>query len=346
MSRKRLRAWLLRRWYDGGPVWFFIPLTALFIGLTAIRRWCYRRGIFTAVTLPAPVIVVGNITVGGTGKTPFVVWLAQVLQAQGYQPGIIARGYAGKSEHWPLLVTSATDPMLAGDEAVLLARRTHLPVMVGPDRVNAARCMLEKFPVNVIISDDGLQHYRMARLIDIIMLDGKRGFGNLWRLPAGPLRESTGRLNEADFVVCKTDSAAMASMPAGTAVMRLSLGSAIRLGDGRSVPLAEFSGRQVHAVAGIGHPQQFFEALGKYGLRVDGRALPDHAELSEADLTFDDEAPVLMTEKDAIKCCGLRLPRHWYVPASVEFTEEDAARILKSMLQQLMSQGVTPVNKH
>ncbi|MHB8424121.1 MAG: tetraacyldisaccharide 4'-kinase [Gammaproteobacteria bacterium] len=345
MSRNRLRAWLLRRWYGGEPVWFFIPLAALFIGLTAIRRWCYRHGIFTVVTLSAPVIVVGNITVGGTGKTPFVVWLAQALQAQGYQPGIIARGHAGKSERWPLLVTSATDPMLAGDEAVLLARRTHLPVMVGPDRVTAARRLLEKFPVNVIISDDGLQHYHMARLIDIIMLDGKRWFGNLWRLPAGPLRESAGRLNEADFVICKTDSATMASMPAGTVVMRLSLGSVIRLGDGRSVPLAEFSGRRVHGVAGIGHPEQFFAALRNQGLLVDGRVLPDHAHLSEADLLFDDSLPVLMTEKDAVKCRSFELPLHWYVEATARFAEDDATRILRFVRKRLLAAGVEPASR-
>ncbi len=345
MSGNRFRAWLLRRWYGNGPVWFCIPLTALFIGLTAIRRWCYRHGVFTAVTLPAPVIVVGNITVGGTGKTPFVAWLAQALQAQGYQPGIIARGHGGRSEHWPLLVTSATDPLLAGDEAVLLARHTHLPVVAGPDRVSAARRLLEKFPVNVIISDDGLQHYRMARLIDIIMLDGKRGFGNLWRLPAGPLRESTERLNEADFVVCKTDSAATAFMPAGSVVMHLSLGNVIRLWDGRSVPLAEFSGRRVHGVAGIGHPEQFFAALKDRGLLVDGRVLPDHAQLSEADMLFNDSLPVLMTEKDAVKCRGFRLPHHWYVEAEARFAEDDAARILRVVRQRLLTAGVEPASR-
>ena len=223
MARRKFHEWLLRQWYSNRPIWFFIPLAWLFIWLMALRRWCYRHGVLKAVTLPIPVIVVGNITAGGTGKTPFVMWLVQSLQAQGYHPGIITRGYGGKSEHWPLLVTSATNPTLAGDEAVLLARHTHVPEMAGPDRINAARRLLEKFPVNVIVSDDGLQHYRLARVIDIIMLDGKRGFGNFWRLPAGPLRESTARLNDVDFVICKTNTAAAASMPAGAIVMRLML---------------------------------------------------------------------------------------------------------------------------
>jgi len=346
MARRKIHAWLLRRWYGQRPIWFFIPLVGVFAALTALRRWCYRHGILPVVELPVPVIVVGNITIGGTGKTPFVIWLTQALQKQGYRPGIITRGYGGQSKQWPLAVTPQTDPMLAGDEAVLLAQRTQVPVMAGPDRTQAAQNLLKENPVNVIISDDGLQHYRLARTLSVILLDGRRCLGNGWRLPAGPLRESTARLKEADFVICKMDSTMNAALPAGALALRLSLEHAVNISDGSSRPLAEFAGRQVHAVAGIGHPQQFFEALGKYGLRVDGRALPDHAELSEADLTFDDEAPVLMTEKDAVKCRSLHLPRHWYVPANVEFAEEDAARILKSVRQQLMSQGVTPMNKH
>lgn len=346
MARRKIHAWLLRRWYGQRPIWFFIPLAGVFAALTAVRRWCYRRGILQVMELPVPVIVVGNITVGGTGKTPFVIWFTQMLQMQGYRPGIITRGYGGQSEQWPLAVTPQTDPMLAGDEAVLLAIRTQVPVMAGPNRVQAAQYLLKDNSVNVIISDDGLQHYRLARALSVILLDGQRYLGNGWRLPAGPLREPAVRLKEADFVICKVDSTLNAAQPAGALALRLSLEHAINISDGSSRPLAEFAGRQVHAVAGIGHPQQFFEALKKHGLLVDGRALPDHTELSQADLSFGDDVPVLMTEKDAIKCRGLRLPHHWYVPATVEFAEEDVARILKSIRQKLTSQGVTPVNKH
>ncbi|HVC36980.1 MAG TPA: tetraacyldisaccharide 4'-kinase, partial [Gammaproteobacteria bacterium] len=261
MARRKIHTWLLRRWYGDRPIWLFIPLSGLFAALTAVRRWCYRRGILQVVELPVPVIVVGNITVGGTGKTPFVIWFTQMLQMQGYRPGIIARGYGGQSEQWPLAVTPQTDPVLAGDEAVLLAQHTQVPVVTGPDRVQAAQYLLKENSVNVIVSDDGLQHYRLARALSVIMLDGQRCLGNGWRLPAGPLRESAVRLNEADFVICKSASAMGAALPADALAMHLSLENAIKISDGLSRPLAEFSGRQVHAVAGIGHPQQFFDAL-------------------------------------------------------------------------------------
>ncbi|MGA9852308.1 MAG: tetraacyldisaccharide 4'-kinase [Gammaproteobacteria bacterium] len=342
MTREKFHAWLLRRWYGDRPIRVFIPLAALFAVLTAARFRAYRGGIFKIALLPVPVIVVGNITVGGTGKTPFVIWLTQALKSQGFQPGILTRGYGGESAHWPLPVTPATDPVLAGDEAVLLARHTGLPVMAGPDRVNAARRLLKEFPVNVIVSDDGLQHYRLPRALEIIMLDGRRGLGNCWRLPAGPLRESAARLDQADLVICKGDLPVNVSLPTGAPVMRMELGSAVNLADGTSRPLATFSGREVHAVAGIGHPEQFFAALEGHGLKVDSRALPDHAELSEADLRFDDDGPVLMTEKDAVKCRGFRLPNHWYVTASACFSDENTACILRLARKRLLAAGVVP----
>lgn len=339
MARRNIHAWLLRRWYGSRPIGLFIPLAGLFAGLTALRRWCFRCGIFKVIKLPVPVIVIGNITVGGTGKTPFVIWLTQVLQKQGYRPGIITRGYGGRSEHWPVLATAQTDPAMAGDEAVLLATRTQLPVCAGPDRVQAAHYLLQQTSVNVIVSDDGLQHYRLGRDLSVIMLDGKRSLGNGWRLPAGPLRESAVRLGEVDLVICKMEIVTDSVWPAGALAMHLSLKDAVRIPDGARRPLAEFAGRPVHALAGIGNPQQFFDALGRYGLLVDGRALPDHAELSQADLTFNDAAPVMMTEKDAIKCRGLHLPHHWYVPARMEFNQQDAARILDKVRQELNAKG-------
>jgi tetraacyldisaccharide 4'-kinase len=344
MVRRKFHAWLLRHWYGDAPIGVFIPLAGLFAGLTALRRWCYRHGVFRVVQLPTPVIVVGNITVGGTGKTPFVVWLAQILQRQGYRPGIVTRGYGGQAAHWPLLVTPQTDPVVAGDEAVLLAARTRVPVSAGPDRVQAAEFLLKQSRVDVIVSDDGLQHYRLARIFSVSLLDGRRYLGNGWRLPAGPLRESATRLFESDLVVYKADSIMSAIMPADAFAMRLRLQNAINLSDGLSQPLAKFAGRQVYALAGIGYPQQFFDALQKHGLRVEGRELPDHAVLSEADLSFGNDIPVLMTEKDAIKCRGLNLPHHWYVPATAEFKPQDAAYILRAILQKLTAKGVIPAN--
>jgi len=344
MVRRKIYAWLLRRWYGSRPIGLFIPLAGLFAVLTAVRRWCYRYGIFYVVELPVPVIVVGNITVGGTGKTPFVIWLTLSLQKQGFRPGIIARGYGGRSKHWPLLVRSETDPVMAGDEAVLLATRTQVPVCAGPDRVQAAHYLLQQTTVNVIVSDDGLQHYRLGRDLSVIMLDGRRYLGNGWRLPAGPLRESAARLEEADIVICKTDTTTDTVSPERALAMHMPLQDAISITDGLRRPLAEFSSRPVHALAGIGHPQQFFDTLGRHGLHVDGRAFPDHAELSQADLTFSDDAPVLMTEKDAIKCRGMHLLHHWYVPVTAEFNEQDAAHILNTIRRMLMAKGVLPAN--
>ncbi|MGA9855934.1 MAG: tetraacyldisaccharide 4'-kinase [Gammaproteobacteria bacterium] len=349
MARRKIHAWLLRRWYGDRPIGLFIPLAGLFALLTVIRRWCYRHGILRVVKLPMPVIVVGNITVGGTGKTPFVLWLTQALQKQGYRLAIITRGYGGKSGHWPLLVTPQTDPAMAGDEAVLLARRTGVPVSAGPDRVQAARHLLRQITVDVIMSDDGLQHYHLGRNLSVIMLDGRRYLGNGWRLPAGPLRESAALLDEADLVICKVDSSMDTILPANVFAMQLSLKHAISILDGEQRPLTEFAGLPVHALAGIGHPQQFFDALKNHGLLVDGRALPDHVEFSQADLTFDDDAPVLMTEKDAIKCRGQQLPHHWYVPASAEFNQPDTANILKIVRKKLIAKGVKPTetnNQH
>ena len=346
MARRKIHAWLLRRWYGDRPIGWFIPLAGIFAAITTMRRWCYRHGIFHIVELQVPVIMIGNISVGGTGKTPFVIWLAQALQKQGCRPGIITRGYSGRSKHWPILVTPESDPLKVGDEAVLLATRAQVPVCAGHDRVQAARYLLQQTHVDVIVSDDGLQHYRLGRDLSVIMLDGQRYLGNGWRLPAGPLRESAARLGEADLVICKSDPASDANLPLGALAMHLSLQDAVSIPDGARRPLAGFAGRPLHALAAIGHPQQFFDTLRKHGLQVDGWAFPDHAALSQTDLTFDDDVPVLMTEKDAIKCRGLQLPHHWYVPATVEINQQDAARILDKVWQKLKAKGVMPTITH
>lgn len=336
----------MRRWYSDRPIWVLVPITALFCGLAWFRRWCYRHHVLRTVRLPVPVIVVGNITVGGTGKTPFVIWLTQRLQADGYRPGIITRGYGGKSRKWPLRATPGSDPLVVGDEAVLLARRTGLPVMVGLDRVRAARRLLDECSVNIIVSDDGLQHWRMDHDLGIVMVDAMRGFGNSWRLPAGPLRESTTRLEEVDLVIYKIGPAAVAKGPGGVLAMRMALRDVVPLGGGPCVPLAEFPGRQVHAVAAIGHPEAFFMALAARGWVVDGRPLPDHSRLSPMDLFFDDDLPVLITEKDAVKCQGFSLPHHWYVTAAAEFSPQDATHILHVVRQRLQDASVASVVTH
>ncbi|MBU6470415.1 MAG: tetraacyldisaccharide 4'-kinase [Gammaproteobacteria bacterium] len=331
MTRTGWHQWLMRRWYGPEPMLLLVPFSWLFMLLTAIRRAGYRFGIFKSTRLPAPVIVVGNITVGGTGKTPLVIWLSQALQARGYRPGIVTRGYGGKSKHWPLPVTATTAAALAGDEAVLLARATGLPVMAGPDRMQAARQLLHDQAVNVIVSDDGLQHYRLGRDLQIVTLDGERGCGNGWRLPAGPLRESTAAIKKADVVVCKSRLPAGIELPPHTPVMHMNLLEAVRLHDGLRVPLANFRGRSVHSIAGIGHPEQFFALLAAAGIQVEPHPLPDHAALTRRELQFDDQRPVLMTEKDAVRWAGLDRPNLWYVPAHAEFSRVHAADLMRAV---------------
>jgi tetraacyldisaccharide 4'-kinase len=330
-----LHAWLLRRWYGSGPIWFLIPFNWLFVTLTTLRHGLYRLGILLPATLPVPVIVIGNLSVGGSGKTPCTLWLSLALREAGYRPGIITRGYGGNSRHWPRLVTPDNDAREVGDEAVLLARRSGVPVAAGSDRIAAAMLLIDQHRVNLILSDDGLQHYRLSRDIEIIMLDGVRGLGNGWRLPAGPLREPADRLQQATFVVVKTGATIPADIPNDVLIMQLELTEAVSLATGNHQSLADFAGRRVHAVAGIANPEQFFGALEACGLQVDGRSLPDHAIPDISDIMFDDALPVFMTEKDAVKCQAMRLENHWYVTAAARFSESDQARFMAGLSQRL-----------
>lgn len=327
--------WLQRSWYGPRPIWFFIPLSWLFAFLSALRRACFRIGIFYTASLPVPVIVVGNISVGGTGKTPFIVWLAEQLRQQGCRPGIVTRGYGGSSRY-VRLVTPDSDANELGDEAVLLARRSGVPVAAGRDRATAAQMLLSRYSLDVLLSDDGLQHYALPRVFEFILLDGGRGLGNRWLLPAGPLREAPERLQRAGMVVIKDVVGGTLDLP-GAAHMRLDTGTAVSLADGSRKPLSAFAGQAVHALAGIADPEQFFAALRTAGMSVEGRALPDHARFGSLDLEFPGHNPVFMTEKDAVKCRGMRLSRHWYVEASAQFDAAAAAEIvgrLKPLLRR------------
>ena len=327
-----MSAWLLRRWYSPYPVWFLIPLAWIFWLLAGLRRAAYGLGILKTASLSAPVIMVGNITVGGTGKTPFVIWLAGELKRRGRKPGIVTRGYGGESTS-PRRVQADSDPRKVGDEAVLLARRAGVPVVAGRDRVAAAELLLQSGQVDVILSDDGLQHYRLPRRHEFVLLDGARGLGNGWLLPAGPLRETEDRLGTAQVIIKR--------VPGGTFTwpdalrMGLRADTAVSLQDGARRPLRDFAGQSVHAVAAIGNPQQFFDTLETAGLKVDGRALPDHATLGPAEVSFSDASMVFMTEKDAVKCTGLDLPRHWYVEAAVDIAPADADRIMQTVERAL-----------
>lgn len=311
-------------WYANSPVSLLLaPLGWLFCAVAALRRRAYRTGLLSVHRMPVPVIVIGNITVGGTGKTPLVAWLARFLIGAGYTPGIVSRGYGGKVGNWPQPVAADSDPALVGDEAVLLARRSGCAVVVGPDRVAAARVLLEHSPCDVILSDDGLQHYRLGRDVEIAVIDGVRGFGNGRCLPAGPLREPPERLREVDLVVVNgTAGEGQYSMRLIEQVPRDVMDA------GASRPLADFQGTRVHAVAGIGHPERFFKRLRALGLRIVEHPFPDHHAYSPADLDFGDGEPVLMTEKDAVKCRRFARPHLWYVPVEAQMDESFGARVL------------------
>lgn len=330
---------LQRVWYNREAPWLslaLLPLSWLFRLIVATRRAGYRLGLFRRVRVARPVIVIGNVTVGGTGKTPFTIWLASQLQARGVRVGIVLRGYGGNSVQWPRDVAADSSADEVGDEAVLLASRTDAIVVAGPDRVAAAQRAIQR-GAQIVLSDDGLQHYRLARDCEIAVIDGRRGVGNRRLLPAGPLREPVSRLAETDLrVVSWRDGGARPLSPApATIQVWARLAQATALIGGETRPLESFAGTRVHAVAAIGHPQQFFAALQQLGIEVAPHPLPDHARLTAADIRFDDELPVLMTEKDAVKCAPLADHRHWAVRMDVMITEQDA-RAVHAILERMV----------
>ncbi|MEO8157698.1 MAG: tetraacyldisaccharide 4'-kinase [Betaproteobacteria bacterium] len=307
-------AFLDRHWYRLS--WLSIlllPVAALFACVVALRRALYRAGILISYRLPVPVVVVGNITAGGTGKSPLVLWLCDMLREQGYVPGIVSRGYGGRGH--TMAVRPGTTAEVAGDEPVLLARRSACPVWIGRDRAAAARALLAVNPdCNVIISDDGLQHYRLRRDFEIAVIDGGRGTGNGLPLPAGPLRENVGRLANVDAVVVNGDGVAPATGVPGFA-MTLE-GSVFRnlLNPAFQQAAGAFHGKRIHVVAGIGNPARFFDHLRRLGLSFAAHAFADHHTYTQADLAFDDADAIIMTEKDAIKCLRFARENHWVIP--------------------------------
>lgn len=301
-------------WYGQARLpWWCRPLAVLYGALTGLRRWLYRRGGLRSERLPVPVLVVGNLTVGGTGKTPLTVALVEALRVRGFQPGVVSRGYGG-SRREPTLLGDAPDPAEVGDEPCLI-RAYGVPVAVGHARVAAAKLLLAA-GCNVVVADDGLQHYRLARDVEICVIDGTRRFGNGRLLPLGPLREPLSRLRGVDFLVCNGGEARHGEVP-----MRLQGGSANALTDGGTCPLDDFAGRRVHAVAGIGHPQRFFADLRAHGIEVSEHAFPDHHAYVPADLDFGDGQPVLMTAKDAVKCRRFATAGWWSVPVQAVLPE-------------------------
>lgn len=298
------------------------PLALCFGGVVWARRCLYRKGILSQKRFSVPVIVVGNLTVGGTGKTPMVIWLTQWLREKGYRPGIVARGAGSLSPQGIHEVRPDSDPLQVGDEAVLVARRTGCPMVTGKDRVKAVQTLLETTDCNVVLSDDGLQHYRLGRTFEIILVDGTRAFGNGWLLPAGPMRESHHRLSEAGMVFFKGKD------------FTLEGETLVSLRDPRRKrPVTDFLQQRVHAVAGISHPEMFFSRLRERGLEVVPHVFPDHHAFRKEDIRFADGCPVIMTEKDAIKCDGFADENHWVLPVGVV----PGANMLREMEKQSWS---------
>lgn len=297
-------------WWELNVLSFLLwPISQVYRAAIALRRLAYRLRLKKRYRAPVPVIVVGGVMVGGAGKTPFTIWLARLLTAKGRKPGVVLRGYGGNSETWPRSVNSDSDPAEVGDESVLIAARTGVPVCVGPDRADAARQLVEE-GCDLIVSDDGLQHYALDRDIEIGIVDSRRRFGNGMLLPAGPLREPASRLRKVHWVVSNGPK------ERGEYRMDLRGDTLVRLDGGATSLLSGWQGREVHAAAGIGDPSRFFSTLKRAGLVVREHPFPDHHAFTAEDLDLVPRLPLLITEKDAVKC-RLLLPAEadvWFLP--------------------------------
>ncbi|MCW6030684.1 MULTISPECIES: tetraacyldisaccharide 4'-kinase [unclassified Pantoea] len=314
-----------RIWSGRSPLWLLLwPLSLLYGAITWLIRLSFQRGWRKSWRAPCPVIVVGNLTAGGNGKTPVVIWLVQALQQRGLRAGVVSRGYGGKAERYPLLVTAETPTAQAGDEPVLIAQRTQVPVAVAPQRRLAVEGLLAAHDLDVIITDDGLQHYALQRDREIVVVDGMRRFGNGWWLPAGPMRERASRLQTVNAVIVNGGDA-----QADEIAMTLQPGLAVNLISGATVALEQLP--EIVAMAGIGHPPRFFNTLKQQGIQpVAEIAFADHHAYSEDELQRLTQAQqcLLMTEKDAVKCRGFARPNWWYLPVDAHLQGTAVATLL------------------
>ena len=314
-----------------------LPLSWLFRLIVGLRRRLYRHGLMRAEELPVPVIVVGNLTVGGSGKTPLVLWLVEQLRQAGKRPGIISRGYKGLAEG-AHAVDPTTNALSVGDEPLLLARRSGAPVFVGRDRIAAGRALLAAHQdCDVIVSDDGLQHYRLQRTIEIAVFDG-RGAGNGQLLPAGPLREPLQRLHGATAVVWNSTTAAQTGLARQTLdlpqfTMHLTGRRFVSLNDpNRQCTADELRHKRLYAIAGIGDPARFFAQLESMGLRFTARPFPDHHQYAPEDLAFAEDGVLLMTEKDAVKCTAFVSQEAWMLPIDAQLDSTPGGTSLLNLI--------------
>jgi tetraacyldisaccharide 4'-kinase len=329
--KQKISRWLQDAWYKEMYISsMFMPLSMLYDDAIRFRAFLYRIGIKKKTKLAVPVVIVGNITVGGTGKTPLILWMARFLKEQGYKPGIISRGYGGNAEQWPQWVDEQSDPQLVGDEAVLMAKRADCPIAVGPKRAEAGQMLLDKSSCDIILSDDGLQHYALERDIEIVVIDGQRRFGNGYALPCGPLREQVTRLQTVDLVIVN-------GVPEeeNEFSMLMEGDIAVNLVTKEEKLLTDFNWIPSHAIAGIGNPNRFFDLLEQKKISIETHAFPDHYQFTETDISFNDDKPILMTEKDAVKCFSFASEKHWFVPIKAKPQQQFIDKLLTLIKEKI-----------
>ncbi|PVX40624.1 lipid-A-disaccharide kinase [Pasteurella langaaensis DSM 22999] len=318
-------------WYSNSKIaYLLLPFSLLFWLISTIRRFLFQTGLLKSYKAPVPVIIVGNLSVGGNGKTPVVVWLVEQLQQRGLTCGVISRGYGSQSEHYPLLVNAETDPVIGGDEPVLIAKRTGVPVSISPNRQQAVELLLESHDCDVIISDDGLQHYKLQRDVEIVVMDAARELGNGFVLPAGPLRELPSRLKSVDLIITNGVENRYSDV-----VMQLVPHFAINLVTNEKRALADF--QQGVAIAGIGNPQRFFDMLQGLGIQLtQTQAFQDHQKFTaELFQTLPSNQPLFMTEKDAVKCGQFAQNNWWYVPVDAQMQSHKTSSKLTALFAQI-----------
>ncbi len=301
--------------------YLLLPLSGVFITLSYLRKWFYKVGLFKVHKFAVPVIVVGNITVGGTGKTPIVIALVKYFQAHGKTVGVVSRGYGGAHKQGSLLVNNNTPVNDSGDEPLLIAMETGASVMVNKSRAQAVKDLIANYSPDLIISDDGLQHYAMGRAVEIAVIDGQRRFGNGFFLPAGPLRESPARLKSVDFVINN------GALHQGEITAELTAKVFVNMATGVQQPLDFFANRHCHAVAGIGRPQRFFDTLSDLDVQLTPHAFKDHHSFTAKDLMFEQNHPIIMTAKDCVKCEGFATEQMWYLQVEAELSDDFLTRL-------------------
>lgn len=328
---------LLMAWYKGNIfLYLLLPVMVIYRLLMAVRSSFYRLGILNVYQAPVPVIVVGNISLGGTGKTPLVIALARLLKGQGYKPGIISRGYGSRAASYPYEVTTAGSSHDCGDEPLMMARATQVPVFIGADRQQAIAALLASHDCDVILSDDGLQHYALGRDIEIVVIDGERQLGNHYCLPMGPLREPASRLKRADFIVINGDQFLKNPTKQLSNISNMSLkrSELINLADQSHLQLERLQAEPIiHAVAGIGNPERFFTDLEREGLSIQRHAFADHYDYKPEDFSFQPAAPIIMTEKDAVKIDFKLDQPSWFLPVFAELEPEFTHQLILQLSQ-------------